>query len=122
MDPNRRVMNSSNLWVREAEQIAVAEENALRFAEQEQRRLAKKAEEYARPPETPLPVLPTVELASHLHRCLAALRLCGCREKSWRPRSPTATPGWRSAKPPSCARSRSGGWPRRSRRSDLIRF
>ena len=32
---------------REAERIAVAEENALRFAEQEQRRLAKKAEEYA---------------------------------------------------------------------------
>ena len=47
MDPNRRVMNYSNLWVREAERIAVAEENALRFAEQEQRRLAKKAEECA---------------------------------------------------------------------------
>ena len=59
MDPNRRVMNSSNFVVREAERIAVAEENALRFAEQEQRRLAKKAEEYARPPETLLPVLPT---------------------------------------------------------------
>ena len=47
MDSNRRVMNSSSFVVREAERIAVAEENALRFAEQEQRRLAKKAEEYA---------------------------------------------------------------------------
>ena len=68
MDPNRRVMNYSNFVVREAERIAVAEENALRFAEQEQRRLAKKAEEYARPPETPLPALPTVGLTCHLHR------------------------------------------------------